>query len=175
LFRVKSWWYLATASKLSFQDIDETMKREDARPSAMEWRPLDLRSYAAALPGTPERRVTTSGQVFDDHVESHEFFSPGGRLFDGIAREEATLELSEATTGVCWRVRTEGEQQYRFVVMAPTGHQEIKSLKDLLQVVKLLGPPREPPEISGTTRRSIASFSPGGIDVLCRPDPTRFI
>jgi superfamily II DNA or RNA helicase len=130
---------------LTLDDIEEAMKQDDARPSAMEWRPLDFRSYAAALPGTPERRVTTSGQVFDDHVESHEFFSPGGRLFDGIAREEATLELSEATTGVCWRVRTEGERQYRFVVMTSTGAQEIKSLKGLLQVVRLLGPPSEPP------------------------------
>ena len=131
---------------LTLDEVDDAMKREAARPAAMEWQPLDLRTYAAALPGMQERiRVTTSAQVFDDHVESHQFFSPGGRLFERIEREEAGSELSEATTGICWLVRAEGEQQYRFVVMTPTGPQEIKSLAGLLEVVPLLGPPREPP------------------------------
>src|SRR5271157_1820104 len=131
---------------LTLDELDDAMKREAARPAAMEWQPLDLRTYAASLPGMEERiRVTTSAQVFDDHVESHQFFSPGGRLFERVEREGAGSELSEAATGICWLVRAEGEQQHRFVVMTSTGPLEIKSLAGLLKVVPLLGPPSEPP------------------------------
>jgi ERCC4-related helicase len=132
---------------LTLDEVDDAMKWEVVRPAAMEWQPLDLRTYAASLPGMPERlRVTTSAQVFDDHVESHEFFSPGGRLFERLQREEAGSEVSESTTGVCWLIQTEGEQQSRFVVNTASGPQEISSLKALLDTLPHLGLPREFPE-----------------------------
>lgn len=131
---------------LTLDDIDEVMKREEARPSAMEWRPLDFRSYAAALPGTPERRVTTSGRVFDDHVESHEFFSPGGRLFDRARREQANLEPLQSTGGVCWLVQTQGHESSRFVVTTVDGAVEIDFLRSLLDALRRSGPPGDPPK-----------------------------
>jgi ERCC4-related helicase len=132
---------------LTLDELDDAMKREAARPAAMEWQPLDLRSYAASLPGMIERvRVTTSAQVFDDHVESHEFFSPGGRLFERVEREEAGSEPSESTTGVCWLIQREEEQKSRFVVNTADGPQEVSSLKALLDTLPHLGPPREFPD-----------------------------
>ena len=127
---------------LTLDEVDDAMRRETVRPAAMEWQSLDLRTYAASLPGMPERiRVTTSTQVFDDHVESHEFFSPGAHLFERVEREEVASELLESTTGVCWLIQTEGEQQSRFVVNTANGPQEVSSLRALLDNLPHLGPP----------------------------------
>jgi len=127
---------------LTLDEVDDAMKLETVRPATMEWQSLDLRTYAAALPGIPERiRVTTSAQVFDDHVESHEFFSPGAHLFERVEREEVASELLESTTGVCWLIQTEGEQQSRFVVNTANGPQEVSSLRALLDNLPHLGPP----------------------------------
>jgi ERCC4-related helicase len=131
---------------LTLDELDDAMKQEAVRPAAMEWQPLDLRTYAASLPGTERIRVTTSAQVFDDHVESHEFFSPGGCLFERIEREESSPELSCSTTGICWLVQKQGEEQTRFVVMRANSAQEVNSLKVLLDNVSDLGPPGEFPE-----------------------------
>ena len=50
-----------------------------------------------------EVRVTTQAEVFDDHFESHEFLSPGGRLFEQLVFDE-----SERVRARCRRDKRDG-------------------------------------------------------------------
>lgn len=86
---------------LTLEDIDRVMNRDDLRPPQIEWRLLDPGSYAFSMPGLPVSvRITTRAEIFDDHFESHEFLSPGNRLFDGLVSEmaEPAAGLSLETT-----------------------------------------------------------------------------
>jgi ERCC4-related helicase len=71
---------------LTLDELDAALNRPELLPPAVELRPLDRCSYGLRIPGFDrELRVTTSAEVFDDHFQSHDFLSPGGRVFDHIA------------------------------------------------------------------------------------------
>jgi hypothetical protein len=127
---------------LTLADIDRAFNRADVRPADMEWRPLDAGSYAARLPGMPnEVRVTTHGEVFDDHGESHVLLSPGGSIFDGIV-EEMARDTGQMPTGpghVFLVSRGEPGQAGVVLVLTTGGPREVRTLPELLDALNSLG------------------------------------
>jgi hypothetical protein len=127
---------------LTMADIDKAFNRPDVRPAEMVWRLLDHGSYAAQLPGMAEEvRATTSGEVFDDHGESHLFLSPGGGLFDRIVDDMTrTNGESCAETGHVWLVsRQETRPACEVVVFSTGGPKVVKTLGELLEGLQHLG------------------------------------
>jgi hypothetical protein len=71
---------------LTLIDLDNALNHLETLPPGTEMARLDPGSYKLRLPGGEAWvRVTTDAEVFEDHAESHEFLSPGGALFDGLA------------------------------------------------------------------------------------------
>jgi hypothetical protein len=131
---------------LTLEDLDAALNRPAMRPPQLQWQPLDLRSYAVALPGMATRvRATTSAEVFDDHFESHEFFSPAGQLFEQIADGQGTVdEATEATTGRFWLIEPVGGQgPCELVAATPEGPRRISSLAELMVALQTPAPPVE--------------------------------
>ena len=78
------------------------------------------------LPGSAEWvRVTTSAEVFDDHFESHEFLSPGGRLFEALSdlsAGDAPEADGRRPQGYCWLTETDGcGHGSELLVLTPSG------------------------------------------------------
>ncbi len=132
---------------LTMNDINKALNRLDVRPAEMAWRPLDAGSYAAQLPGMPEEvRVTTSGEVFDDHDESHIFLSPGGGIFDRIV-DEMSRSNGEAAgeSGHVWLVRYQGSlPAWGVIVFTLEGAKEVGNLSELVEALERLGEPGKP-------------------------------
>lgn len=123
---------------LTLPDLDKLLGRPGILPPGVEIRPLDAGSYALKVPGfDQELRITPSAEVFDDHFESHDFFSPGGRVFElladwvGKAYEIAKTE----TTGRIWLVQRKESDVIQFFARRSTGFVEIRSLAALLEAV----------------------------------------
>jgi SNF2 family DNA or RNA helicase len=73
---------------LTLDDIERVMNRDDLRPSQVEWKVLDVGTYAFSMPGLPTPiRVTTRAAVFDDHFESHEFLGPGNQMYERLVAD----------------------------------------------------------------------------------------
>jgi hypothetical protein len=71
---------------LSLLDLDAALNLPDVLPPGTEPARLDPGSYKLRLAGGDAWvRVTTVAEVFDEHAESHEFQSPGGAFFEGLA------------------------------------------------------------------------------------------
>jgi hypothetical protein len=93
-----------------------------------------------------EVRVTTSGDVFDDHCESHALLSPGGSIFDGIVEEMTRgIDQVQADSGHVFLVfNDEASQAGTVVVMTKGGSQEVSTLSELLDALSYLGPSGRP-------------------------------
>ena len=125
---------------LTLAEIDQALNRPDVRPPGCEWRPLDPGSYALKLPGFPEAiRVTTSAEVFEDLSDSHEFLSPGGRVFETLA-PEALPDHSEDGKGHVW-IR---ESSREVVAATEGGDRKVSTLQDLLEVTGQIGTAKTP-------------------------------
>ena len=127
---------------LTMIDIDKAFNRSDVRPAEMTWRSLDTGSYAAQLPGmTGDVRVTTSGEVFDDHCESHVFLSPGGGIFDKIVEDMTRAsEQSAAEIGHVWLVGGRSERQTeKVVVFTIEGPTVVRSFGERMDGLQRLG------------------------------------
>ena len=122
--------------------LDNAMAREASRPVGLEWRPLDVRTYAARLPGMEEPvRVTTAAEVFEESGDSHQFFSPGGPLFEEVQRA-ADGELSkEPQPGVCWLLRDQNGRPAAFVVNTAAGFCRADTLDALIMLLERPGAP----------------------------------
>lgn len=122
--------------------LDHLINQEASRPVVLEWRPLDERTYAASLPGMPEPvRVTTSAEVFEHSGDSHQFFSPGGQLFEEVARAGDGARSSEPQPGICWLLRDQRGRPATFVVNTVGGFMRAKRLEELLALLKQAGEP----------------------------------
>ena len=84
-----------------------------------------------------EVRVTTQAEVFDDHFESHEFLSPGGRLFERIISECLTDgEIGKpAVDGRVWLVQAGKTGSCRILARRGGRIVQCNSLADLLEAV----------------------------------------
>jgi hypothetical protein len=126
--------------------LDQMMGREASRPVELEWRPLDVRTYAARLPGMPEPvRVTTAAEVFEESGDSHQFFSPGGQLFEQIQRAAGTRS-KEPQPGVCWLLRDRSGKPATFVVNTAAGFCRADTLDALMVLLERPGAPALFPE-----------------------------
>lgn len=122
---------------LDLDEIDRALNDDRYRPPSLEWKKLDPRSYSARLPGMKAfLRATTSAEVFDDHIESLEFLSPGGELFERISAEEPRIELdidrSEDEPGRLWASIDRGTGVFRFWANRGGGIERCDRLSDLL-------------------------------------------
>lgn len=71
------------APAMTMDDLDRVIGAEDLMPQGTQVRPLGAREYALRAPGmTPELRVTTDPDYYEEHTESVEFWSPGNPLFN---------------------------------------------------------------------------------------------
>jgi SNF2 family DNA or RNA helicase len=122
--------------------LDHLMAREACHPAGLEWRPLDPRTYAARLPGMQEPvRVTTSAEVFEESGDNHQFFSPGGQLFEQIQREADGALSKEPQPGVCWLLRDQSGKPATFVVNTAAGFCRADTLDALMLLLERPGGP----------------------------------
>ncbi|GIU73084.1 MAG: hypothetical protein KatS3mg004_0171 [Bryobacteraceae bacterium] len=122
--------------------LDHLMGRDASRPVNLEWRPLDVRTYAARLPGMPEPvRVTTAAEVFEESGDSHQLFSPGGRLFEEVQRAAAGMLSKEPQPGVCWLLRDQSGKPAAFVVNTAAGFCRADTLDALMVLLERPGAP----------------------------------
>jgi ERCC4-related helicase len=123
---------------LTLNELDVVLNRSGILPPGTEWRRLDPGSYALRLPGmAQEIRVTTQAEVFDDHFESHDFLSPGGRLFEQIASAgigDIAFE-SSLGQGKVWLIRESEEGRCRFLAHGGSGWIACDHLASLLSVL----------------------------------------
>jgi len=105
---------------------------------------LDAGTYALRLPGMDDPiRVTTHAEVFDDHFESHEFLSPGGRLFEqlGSAGQSVPDPANAVTKGTTWMVSDTSTGTCRFVVRRGDDAVPCDELNGILKAIDDDGPP----------------------------------
>jgi SNF2 family DNA or RNA helicase len=122
--------------------LDHAMGREASRPVGLEWQPLDVRTYAARLPGMAEPiRVTTSAEVFEESGDSHQFFSPGGQLFEEVRRAADGMRSREPQPGVCWLLRDRNGKPAAFVVNTAAGFCRADTLDTLMALLERPGTP----------------------------------
>jgi hypothetical protein len=122
--------------------LDHLMGHGASRPVGLEWRPLDARTYAARLPGMQESvRVTTAAEVFEESGDSHEFFSPGGELFEQVQRAAEGTLSKEPQPGVCWLLRDQSGKPATFVVNTAAGFCRADTLDTFMVLLERPGPP----------------------------------
>jgi ERCC4-related helicase len=132
----------ALAPAYDLPALDRALALDTSRPMDLEWRPLDLQTYAARLPGMPEPiRVTTSAGVFEESGDSHQFFSPGGYLFTALAHCSDSGLSAEPQPGICWLLRDQRGSPVIFVVNTDAGFCRAKSLSSLLTALARPGSP----------------------------------
>ncbi|MGQ9918691.1 MAG: DEAD/DEAH box helicase [Bryobacteraceae bacterium] len=122
--------------------LDRLMSVKANHPAGLEWRPLDVRTYAALLPGMQEPvRVTTSAEVFEESGDSHEFFSPGGQLFEEVQRCTDAPLSKEPQPGVCWLLRDSQGRPITYVVNTAGGFCRAETLEALMLLLDNPGVP----------------------------------
>ncbi|MGC8761917.1 MAG: DEAD/DEAH box helicase [Bryobacteraceae bacterium] len=127
--------------------LDHLMGRDASRPVGLEWRPLDVRTYAVRLPGMPEPvRVTTAPEVFEESGDSHQFFSPGGQLFEEVQRAADGTLSKEPQPGICWLLRDQSGKPATFVVNTAAGFCRADTLDALMVLLERPGAPAHFPE-----------------------------
>ena len=85
------------APAMTMDDLDRVIEAEDLMPQGTQVRPLGAREYALRAPGmTPELRVTTDPDYYEEHTESVEFWSPGNPLFNPPENLHAPSETTGA-------------------------------------------------------------------------------
>jgi hypothetical protein len=143
---------------MTLAELDAALNRKDARPAALDWKPLDPGSYAVSMPGMHEpARGTTSAEVFEDHPESMVFLSPGGKLFEEIAAlATSDAEQSEGDTGVCWTTPATDAEGSRFLFRTGHGVQAVARLGDLLGLLPQAEAGPLPEEWRGKGARLVA-------------------
>ena len=130
------------APGLTLVELDEALNRPGILPPGVEWRRLDAGSYALRLPGMQDDvRVTTQAEVFDDHFESHEFLTPGGRLFEQLASECLTADEpgEQPTEGRAWMLTASTNQACQFWVHQ--GEREVTRCERLGMLLRWLKNP----------------------------------
>jgi hypothetical protein len=123
---------------LTLSDLDSTLNQPGVLPRNVEWRRLDAGSYGLRLPGmNQEIRVTTQAEVFDDHFESHQFMSPGGSLFEGIAAAGVggSDEGKAAGDGKVWMIEDRATGICRFVALSGGQVEQCDGLGQILEAV----------------------------------------
>ena len=89
-----------------------------------------------------EVRVTTQAEVFDDHFESHEFLSPGGRVFEHLAKTVGSEESADGDlAGRFWLVHKTDRNVLQFYARRDEGVNVIYSFDELLQALDNVAPP----------------------------------
>ncbi|HOQ47750.1 MAG TPA: SNF2-related protein [Bryobacteraceae bacterium] len=127
--------------------LDHLMGLDTSHPVGLEWRPLDVRTYAARLPGMQEPvRVTTAAEVFEECGDSHQFFSPGGPLFEEVQRAAAGALSKEPQPGICWLLRDQSGKPATFVVNTAAGFCRADTLDALMVLLERPGVPAPFPE-----------------------------
>lgn len=119
---------------LTLDDIEGIMGRSELRPPEVEWAPLDPGSFALRLPGMAQKvRMTTRAEVFDDHFESHDLFSPGAHLFERIAAGDlGPSQPLAGTVGSYWLIEpTEPGKAWLVIVRTSTGERSISTVAEL--------------------------------------------
>ena len=150
---------------LTLLDLAAALNVPDVLPPGAELARLDPGSYKLRLPGGDTWvRVTTDAEVFDDHAESHEFLSPGGAFFEGLATPKS--EDSSAPRegpGHCWLGEQDGAGgTCEMFVATPEGPTPVQSLGDLLDRLNRLS----------TARSFDVSDHPTLTPVVSRPSRT---
>jgi hypothetical protein len=138
--------------------LDAALNRTEARPTALEWKPLDPGSYAVSMPGMQEpARGTTSADVFEDHPESMLFLSPGGKLFEEIAAlATSDAEPGEGDVGVCWITGATDAEGSRFLFRTKHGLRCVERLGELLALLPEAEPGSLPEECRGKGASPVA-------------------
>jgi hypothetical protein len=86
-------------------------------------------------------RVTTSADVFEESGDSHQFFSPGGQLFEAVQRAGDGTLSKEAQPGVCWLLRDQSGKPATFVVNTAAGFCRADTLPSLITLLERPGAP----------------------------------
>ena len=82
---------------MTMDDLDRVIGAEDLMPQGTQVRPLGAREYALRAPGmTPELRVTTDPDYYEEHTESVELWSLGNSLFNAPENLNAPSETTGA-------------------------------------------------------------------------------
>jgi len=114
------------------------------------WDSLDAHTYRASLPGMREPvRAAVSGEVFEDHPDSHTLFSYGGAFFDRTLAESRGNRESQPGPGVCWL--DERGTQPAIVIRTLDGAVRPQSLSELRACMRRVAAPGGSPEV-GLTR-----------------------
>jgi len=137
---------------LTLFDLEAAPNVPDVLPPGAALARLDSGSYKLRLPGGDAWvRVTTDAEVFDEHAESHEFLSPGGAFFEGLAAPAVSDDMSmpHESLGHCWLVERGGDAgACEMFVVTPNGPTPVHSLGDLLDRLNRLSI-AEPFDIAG--------------------------
>jgi hypothetical protein len=86
-------------------------------------------------------RVAVSGEVFDDHTDSHTLFSYGGAFFERVMAESQGNVESADGPGVCWK-----DAGGAIAVQTVEGVGRPETLGELRACLRKIGEPAEAPE-----------------------------
>ncbi|MCL5271009.1 MAG: SNF2-related protein [bacterium] len=126
------------APPLTLKQIEAAMNLPNVRPANMVWEKLDPGSYATLLPGMAQKiRVATDADVFDQHIESLEFYSPGGQLFNEIQGSLAPDSIGPGKFEVGKFRVCEGKRvgDWRLVEVRDGESRDITGLQNLLEML----------------------------------------
>ena len=129
---------------VTMRDLEDTMADKNARPPALLWEPLDAHSYKAQLAGEAPVRVALSGDVFDEHRDSHTLFSYGGPLFERVMAAALESGVETRGPGVCWVEASGGKPAV--VVNTLDGMRRPHTLSELRACLRTAGAPVKVPE-----------------------------
>ena len=88
----------------------------------------------------------TAAEVFEESGDSHQFFSPGGPLFEEVQRAAAGALSKEPQPGICWLLRDQSGKPATFVVNTAAGFCRADTLDALMVLLERPGVPAPFPE-----------------------------
>ncbi|GEM_PF-6417387 len=111
----------------------------------LSWDTLAAHTYQALLPGMKEPlRVAVSGDVFDDHSDSHTLFSYGGAFLNRTLADSLGNTDPQPGPGVCW-LDSRGSCP-AIVINTTDGLKRPETLSDLRACLRRVAEPMDAPE-----------------------------
>jgi hypothetical protein len=130
---------------VTLEQLEHMMQDANARLPQLSWDSLDAHTYHASLPGMKQPvRVAVSGEVFDDHTDSHTLFSYGGAFFDRTLGDSLGNAGPQPGPGVCW-LENKGPHP-AIVINTIDGLRRPESLSDLRSCIRRVAEPADAPE-----------------------------
>jgi len=130
---------------VTLEQIEHMMQDAKARLPQLSWDTLDAHTYQALLPGMQQAvRVAVSGEIFDDHADSHTLFSYGGAFFERTLADSLGNTDPQPGPGICW---LDKKGRYpAIVVNTLDGLKRAETLSDLRAALRRAAEPVDAPE-----------------------------